>query len=95
MGWMRGTRGKTTYLLLLVGGVLGDEERDAVVDTALSDECVKCVLDGNVEGIKLKVLPVNYSPTIRQEKPTCGPMYSPRLFQSASAVSSVPVAALS
>ena len=53
-------------MLLLVGGILRNEERNTVIDAALCDECVECVLDGNVERIELKVLSGQYSVALMQ-----------------------------
>ena len=44
---------ETTYLLLLVLGVLGNEEREGRVDAALRQELIKFILQRDVEGLEL------------------------------------------
>ena len=44
---------ETTYLLLLVLGVLGNEEREGRVNAALRQELIKLILQRDVEGLEL------------------------------------------
>lgn len=81
-------------MLFLVRSVLRDELGDVFIDTPLVQVLIKRILDTNVKGIKL-VKRNERSDHLKMEMRTWGPMYRPRRFQSASAVSSVPVFASS
>lgn len=44
---------KTTHLLLLVLGILRNEQSEAIVDTTLRQELLELLLDGNVKCVEL------------------------------------------